>query len=159
MSPLPLQTLVARRSLSFAQTVARAHAVGSMNSLVRITRAGAWDYDNYEYDISANTVVYADPDDDSFGAPAGITTAQGPITMDVGDEPLYYDSATVFIPQSAPSNPRINDLVQVMACPDAEMIGRFFRITSVPVGGRLSASIALACMGVAPSRENTPAAP
>lgn len=144
---------VTRRSLGFAQRIGQAHATGAMNSLVVISRAGSWDQSRYEYDPDTPTVVYDDPDSPGAGLQAGVTPAEGPITMELGDENQYFSNVTVYIPQTAPINPRIDDLVKVTSCPDPEIEGRYFRVMDVPVGGRLSASIALACTGIAPSRE------
>jgi hypothetical protein len=147
------QSAISHRSLAFAQRLARLHAEGAMNSRVMITRKGIWDTAGYEYDPDTPTTIYDDPDSPGAGAIAGITEAQGPMEMQVGDEPSYYSSVTVYIPQTAPVNPIINDLVYVIDCPDTELEHRVFRVMDVPAGGRLSASIALSCQGVAPSRE------
>ena len=144
---------VTRRSLTYANRIATAHAIGAMNSRVVITRSGAWSLSDFEYDPNAPTTVYDDPDNPGAGAQAGVTPAQGPITMELGDENQYFSNVTVYIPQTAPTNPRIDDLVKVTYCPDPEIEGRFFRVMDVPVGGRINSSIALSCTGIAPSRE------
>jgi hypothetical protein len=59
----------------------------------------------------------------------------------------------VFIPASVPINPRVDDIVLVMANPDSDMVGRYFRVMGVPVGGRVNASSALSVVGIAPSRQ------
>jgi hypothetical protein len=131
-----------------------------MNSLVIITRSGIGEYDELTREYTAPGVVTVYDDDVLFGvgAKAGVTLATGPITMSVGDEPTYYANATVYIPatyipRSTPATPRIDDVVQVMASSDTGLIGRYFRIVDVPVGGRISASINLSCVGIAPSRQ------
>ena len=150
---VPAQTAVTQRSLAFAQRLARQHAEGAMNSLVVIRRKGVWSEADYEYDPESPQTIYDDPDTPGAGAKAGITLAQGPMELQIGDEPEYYSSVTVYIPQTAPTNPRVNDLVYVIHCPDPDIEGRVFRVLDVPSGGRISASIALSCTGVAPSRE------
>jgi hypothetical protein len=156
---ISLPTLVTRRSLAFGQTLSRQYADGAMNSLVIITRPVVAFYDETtrEYAMPAVTTIYDDTNElggwTGLGAKAGITVAGGPITMNMGDEPTYYSSATVYIPQSAPNAPRIDDLVLVMASPDTDMVGRNMRIIDVPVGGRISTSTALSCIGIAPSRQ------
>lgn len=154
-TPVPLATAIARRSLAYAQGLAQAHANGSMNSLVLITRPGSDTFNETtrEYGSGLQTVIYDDPDNAGAGAIAGVTLAQGPITMDLGDEPQYYSSITAYIPQQVPKLPRINDLLEIKANPDPDMVGRRFRIVDVPAGGRISASIALSCTGIAPSKE------
>lgn len=153
-----LAAAVARRSMTFATRAARASAAGSMNSLVVITRPsdqteGDYDLVTREYTPGEAAVIYDDEDTPGAGAIAGITVAQGPLQMDLGDEPQYYSSLTVYIPSPVPSVPRINDLVHVIASPDQPIIGRWFRVMDVPVGGRIDASFELQCQGIAPSRE------
>lgn len=147
--------MIARRSMKLADRFARSSAEGTMNSLVRITRPGEATYDEEtrEYGPGLQLLIYSDPLDPAKGGIAGITPAQGPITMELGDEPQYYSSVTVYLPQSAPKNPRINDIVEVLGSPDGDMVGRRFRVVDVPAGGRITASIALQCTGIAPSRE------
>lgn len=147
-----LATLLVRKSMSLAQSLVEPYAEGAMNSLVRITRNGGWDPDLAEYNPDGETVIYADSDDDTIGAMAGVTSSSGPISMDVGDEVEFYDSITVMIPRSHPAEPRINDLVRIMAGPDTDLIGRYFRITGVPVGGRLLPSNTFTATGIAKSR-------
>ena len=149
-----LQTMIVRRSLAFAQRRAQQAADGGMNSLVVITRNGQWSETDYEYDPGVAKVIYDDLETPGGGAIAGITDTSGGGSFDIGDEPTYTDSVRVTIPQSAPKNPRINDLVKVVASPDTDIVGRVFRVVDVTVGGRLTASIAMTCTGVAPSREN-----
>ena len=145
---------IARRSMAFATRTARATAKGTMNSLGLITRpGGGFDPDLREYDPSNPTVVYDDPTTPGAGNIAGITVAQGPINMDLGDEPQYYSSIAVYLPSDVPILPMINDLVLVKASPDQPIVGRYFRVLDVPVGGRIDASIDLQCTGIQPSRE------
>jgi len=141
--------------MAYAQQLAQPAAEGAMNSLVVITRPGTATFDetSREYQNGTASPIYDDPDFPGVGAKAGITLASGPITMNLGDEPQYYSSATISIPQSAPINPRIDDIVLVTANQDKDMIGRYFRVVDVPVGGRISASIDLSCVGIAPSRQ------
>jgi len=152
---MSLTTMLARRSLAYAQNVARAHAEGSMNSLVLITRpaSAAFDESTREYTPGLQEVIYDDPATPGAGGMAGVSPAQGPITMDLGDEPQYYSSATVYLPKDTPKVPMINDIVEVKTSPDEDMVGRRFRVVDVPAGGRIDASVALQCTGISPSRE------
>jgi hypothetical protein len=142
-----LQTQVAIRSLDFAQRAAQAHAVGAMNSVVRITRGGGWNPLTYEYDPDADEVIYQ--------GPGGVTLQTGSVQSDYADEPTYTSSATIYIPQSAPRTPRIDDLAEILSCPDPETVGAVFRIIDVVLGGRISASIQLSGTVTPASKEVT----
>lgn len=147
-----LSMLLVRKSLSLAQALVEPYAEGAMNSLVRITRGGSWDPAGGEWDPAGVSVIYADDVDPELGARAGITGSTGPSFLDVGDEPEYYDMISVMIPRSAPAEPLIDDLVEVMASPDHDIIGRHFRVTGLSVGGRLLPSTTLQCSGLAKSK-------
>lgn len=153
-----LVSAIATRSLAYATVVAQAHAIGSMNSLVTVTRDGSYDTGLREYDPELREVLYdawddaGDPTGD--GAIAGVSTAEGPSTLSLGDEPQYYSSITVYLPRSgAKKSIRIDDTVLVVTSPDPDIDGRFFRVTGVPAGGRLYASNTLHCTGIAPSKQ------
>ena len=137
----------ARRSLAFAQNHAQAYAEAAMNSVVRIIRPATASYDEAtrEYAVPATSFVYL--------GDAGITVAAGPITYSVGDEPTYFSSITCYVPHALLILPRIDDVIEVLTGPDADLNGRFFRITDVPVGGRVSTSMDLSATGIAPSRQ------
>jgi hypothetical protein len=146
-------TAVVRRSMSVAQSYAVRQAAGTQNSLVRITRAGAFNAAAGEYDPSAEQVIYDDPAFPGFGAQAGVTASSGPVTMGFGDEPEYYENLTVYLPKALTTKPRIDDLLQYMAGPDTNLVTRFFRVVSVESGGRLVPSTELRCMGISPSKQ------
>lgn len=147
-----LAAALVRKSLSLAQGMVQPYAEGAMNSLVVITRKGVYNADEGEYDPGATVTVYADSEDPTIGAMAGITSTSSSGSMDLGDEPAYFDTITVMIPRGS-LLPRIDDDVHVMAAPDTNLINRHFRVISVPAGGRLFPSITLTCSGVAPSRQ------
>lgn len=147
-----LSTLIVRKSIRFAQAQIEPFAEGAMNYLVRITRNGAWSSATGEYDPAGETVVYADTDDPSIGAMAGVLPTSASGTSLIADEAEYTDSLTVLIPRSAPEI-IIGDMVQVMAGPDTGIIGRYFRVDSVDAGGRLQPSQTISCTGVAKSRD------
>lgn len=151
-----LAELITRKSMSYAQSLARPYAEGAMNSLVLITRNGGFDEAAGEYNPGLKATVYDDVDFPTFGAKAGVTMTTGPITVNYGDEPEYLDNIQVMIPKSAPGlfmNPRIDDIVRIMANPDASLWGRFYRVQSVVAGGRISTSNTLLCSGAAPSKQ------
>jgi hypothetical protein len=141
-------------SLQFGSQYAQQHAEGAMNSLIVLTRRGSYDEVSREYDESATEVLYDNPSEPGTGARAGVATAQGPMNMSVGDEPTYYSSVQIYLPQDGPSkNPRVDDVAYVVASPEADIVGRYFRVIDAPVGGRMHASIQLQCVGIAPSRQ------
>lgn len=145
MAALP--QLCVQRSMSAAQARAQAYAEATQNSTISITRPASATYDEVarKYTKPAMGAVY--------NGSAGITIGAGPITLGIGDEPTYYDSCTVYIPHDPPTLPRIDDVVLVLTSPDVDLVGRSFRITNVPVGGRITTSIALSATGIAPSRQ------
>lgn len=150
---MTLAQRLVQRSLTFAQQLAQEHAVGAMNSLITITRYGsAWNSVAGEYGIGTPTVIYDDLTTPGAGAVAGVTPTQGPIQTSFGDEPEYYDTLNIFIPKDAPTLPMIDDTVLIISTPDAQFVGRQFRITSVGAGGRLVPSIDMRAQGIAPSR-------
>ncbi len=162
MSLQPLIQGIAKRALAFAQPQAEHYAEGTMNSLVRIFRNPQFVFNETTrlVEPANETVVYDDVDFPGFGAPAGITPATGPVTMEIGDEPQYYSNATVYIPVGAAFlRPQVDDIVQVMANQDADFIRRMLRVVDVPDGGRIQASQQLTCVGVQPSSNWTAPVP
>jgi hypothetical protein len=133
------------KSLSLAQKMGMQVAESTMNSTVEIRRPAADFFDDTTrlYTPRAAELIYS--------GMAGVPPATGSVEMDLGDEPTYYSSTTIKIPQNSP-HIRIDDVLQVITTPDDGMVNRFFRITDVPVGGRIVASIALSCVGISPSR-------
>lgn len=153
MSRASLTTGLTRKSMAFATTVAIAHALGAMNSLVLIERDGGYDEATREYDLEKTVTIYDNALVPGSGGEAGVVVTDGPSTMDIGDEPAYFDALTVYIPQHSPNLPRIDDLIFVMATPDADLVDRVFRVTSVANGGRILASNRISAVGVAPSKQ------
>ena len=139
--------MVTNRSLALAQSLAQAVSAGAMNSDVTMTRPEDGSYDD-------QARAYVPP----TGLPyylgeAGITPADGPIVMDLGDEPAYYSSISWMLPVGAPL-PRIDDQIKIIANPGSvHLVGRMFRVTNVKVGGRLVASTSGSATGVAPSKQ------
>lgn len=153
-----LAAAAARLSLAYGQQLAMDFAVSAMNSLVLITRPGSSGYDQTtrEYSPPNTVVVYDSVVVPGAGDIAGVTSANGPITYNIGDEPTYYESLTVTIPTTCPIQPRIDDLVTIKDNPDRDLINRVFRVTDVPAGGRINPSTTLTCTGIAPSRQWEP---
>ena len=88
------------------------------------------------------------------GWEAGVTIAQGPVTMSLGDEQQYYSSINVYLPHGRTlRRPRIDDLITIMSNPEQELEGRLFRVTDVPVGGRIFSSVQIQAIGIAPSKQ------
>lgn len=147
MNLATLAALGAQRSLTYAQDRAQAYAEAVMNARVSITRPASATYDEVtrEYTKPTSSPVYT--------GPAGLTIAGGPITMAIGDEPTYYSSLTAYVPHQLEILPRIDDVITVLAAPDVDLVGRSFRITDVPVGGRVTTSMSLSAVGIAPSRQ------
>jgi hypothetical protein len=151
---MSLVAQLAAKSLAYASGLAKANSLGSMNSLVIITRRGTYDLDSREYDPAAVEVLYDDPDHPGAGAIAGVASTSGPMSLSLGDEPAYYSSLTIYIPQDTPGKHiRIDDVVHIIATPDNYAVGRLYRVSDVPAGGRIFSSIELSCTGIAPSKQ------
>lgn len=142
------------KSLRLASVLAKAYSEGAMNSLVIIIRMGTYDPVSREYDTETKQILYDDFSYPGTGAKAGVAESSGASNLSLGDEPQYYSSVTVYVPQTAPIKTlMINDIVHVIYCPDNYAIGHFYRVDDIPAGGRTYSSIALHCTGIAPSRE------
>ena len=137
----------AQRSLTFAQHRAQDYAESVMNSTISIGRPAVASYNE-----TART--YTKPVmSPIYDGKAGVTLASGAGTYAVGDEPTYYSSITCHIPHAPALMPRIDDVITIEASPDPDLVGRTFRITDVPAGGRVATSIDLSATGIAPSRQ------
>ena len=137
----------AQRSLTFAQDRAQAYAESVMNSTVWIIRPAVATHNE-----AART--YVPPTMSAvYEGKAGVSLAAGAGSYSVGDEPTYYSSITCHIPHAPAIMPRIDDVILIDASPDPDLVGRAFRVTDVPAGGRVATSIDLAATGIAPSRQ------
>lgn len=158
LSSAQMYAKVSRRALTTAQHYASAYADAQRNSLVIVSRGYTFNETDRNWDRGSSTVIYDDKDaSDDFtglGAPAGIASTTGPMTVDFGDEPTSYDSVMIYLPLSMPVEPRIDDLVTVTYSPDRGFSGRTFRIEDVNAGGRLSSSVTCRASGPAPRKED-----
>jgi Family of unknown function (DUF6093) len=152
-----LAAAVTARSLDLAGHLAREYGQGAMNALITLTRLGSYDEVSREYDESATEVIYDNFSEPGAGAIAGVANTSGPINMDLGDEPQYYSSVTVYLPVDGPTKrPRVDDIVHIVAHHEDDIVNRHFRVVDVPVGGRIYSSMTLQCVGIAPSRQWQP---
>jgi hypothetical protein len=142
---LSVVTSAVNRSLAIAQSFAIAVATSNMNSQVQIKRMakGVFNETSRQMAQPSGTLVYD-------GA-AGLTVATGSTEIDLGDEITYFSSITCNLPQGS-NHIIVDDVIKVMASPDDDLVGRYFRVTDTPVGGRIVASINLRATGIVPSR-------
>ena len=130
-----------------------------MNSLVIITRprVGGYDQVTREYTQPATITIYDTRDAQGaftgLGAKAGVSLTNTASTFSIGDEPTYYSSITCYVPNVLETNIHIDDVVKFMVSPDIDIVGREFRVTDVPAGGRINTSTDLSCVGIDPSRQ------
>ena len=136
-----------QRSLAFAQVAAQAFSEAAMNSWVLIERPAPATYDESARAYAKPVMSFV------YTGKAGVTLAAGAGSFGVGDEPTYYASITCHIPHAPATMPRIDDVITIQACPDIDLVGRAFRVTDVPAGGRVATSVDLSATGIAPSRQ------
>lgn len=152
---------------AIAQAVARSNAMaiqlatpvieGNMTSTIRLTRTDAedlaWDPVANQVIAPAGDVIWEpDPDPGPDDLPTGIATIKtvsGPVTMALGDESQYFSSTFISIPMRA-RTPEVNDIAEVLTCPDAKLVGRFYRVVDVELGGQLPVVHRMQVVGIQP---------
>lgn len=130
-----------RRATLQAGPMARQYAEGNMIATVRVTRKTAATFNRTTGGAArgGTTTVY-----EGIGR---VYRINGGPTMDLGDEPLYFTSATVSIPLSA-SRPHVNDVVTVLSHPDPNVVSRVFKVDAVAAGGQIPVAHEMACTGI-----------
>lgn len=128
------------------------YAGANRTYVVRLWRPGA----DPTFDRTTGTWTNP-PDTKLYEGPARIRpTAPGGV-VDVGDEPVYFASAMISIDEYEGTQPRRNDLVEVVVdatSTGTRISGRWFKVEDVEVGGLLDYGPVLSCSGTAPSRRN-----
>ena len=137
----------AQRSLAFAQHRAQDFSESVMNSVIKVERPAVASYNETARAYTKPTMSPV------YDGKAGVTLASGAGTYSVGDEPTYYASITCHIPHAPAMMPMIDDVITIVTSPDTDLIGRTFRVTDVPAGGRVATSVDLSATGIAPSRQ------
>lgn len=115
-----------RRALQAAATRARAQVEANMTTTVTITRPAMLALDDEDLVATPGAVVYA--------GYAKVGRASGPVTYTIGDEVQFYSSSSCTIPllvDGVPTDPHVNDLLEVTGSDDPVMVGRRFRIVDV----------------------------
>lgn len=136
---------IVKRSTDLAVQRARAFAEANMQATVRIERPTepVFNRDTGDLGMAPDAIVYI--------GKARVYSVTGPATYALGDEPQYYSSSFVSIPQGM-AEPRIDDVVEVLAHPDPSLVGRFFRVQDVEAGGQMPAVKRMQVVGIQPSR-------
>lgn len=135
-----------RKSTYLATPMARAYAKGNMIARVRIDRPTSPVFDPVTGELGMG------PDETIYEGMARVASVQGPTQYFLGDEPQAYSNTLVSIPIEA-TKPRVDDVVEVLAHPDLEIIGRFFRVLDVEAGGHMPVVHRMQVVGIAPSRQ------
>ena len=137
---------IVRRSTALGTLRAQAYAEANMIATVKIERPlqPVFDQTTGALGMPADAVVYQ--------GKARVYGVSGPATYSVGDEPQYFSSTYVSIPQGA-ANPRVDDVIEVMSHPDASLVGRFFRVQDAESGGQMPAATRMQVIGIQPSRQ------
>lgn len=115
-----------RRALLNAAARVRAQVEANMTTTVVITRPSALALDGEDLVATLGATVYS--------GYAKIGKAQGPVTYTIGDEVQFYSSSSCTIPLmvgAAPTDPHVNDLLEVTGSDDPMMVGRRFRVVDV----------------------------
>lgn len=116
-----------RRALLNAAARVRAQVEANMTTTVLITRPPTLALDVVgDLQATPGAVVYS--------GYARIGKASGPVTYTLGDEVQFYSSSSCTIPlivDGVPTDPHVNDLLEVTGSDDPVMAGRRFRIVDV----------------------------
>lgn len=119
------------RSTKFAGRMARNYAERNMTAQVRIGRPGAV-VDGVDVShpstVLQRKVVY-------LGKARVYGVGSGG-SSNVGDELTFWSSSYVSIPLSATWT-QVDDMIEVVAHEDADVVGRWFRVVNVDSGGQL----------------------
>lgn len=137
-------------SKGYAQPIAQSYASGNRPYLVRLTRVGAASY----FDRTTKVLVNP-PDVTLYTGPARIFPVTGPVELELGDERQTFSSARISIDNYTGSEPRVDDLVEVLDNAQAQLgrlVGRVFTVNDVEAGGHFDIGWELTTTGVAPSR-------
>lgn len=136
-----------RRSTVFARPFAQEYAEGNMIATVRVTRPSVPVFDRTTGGLAsmgAETVVHE--------GPGRVYNVSGPAQYNLGDEPQYFSNTFISIPIGA-TKPRIDDVVEVLAHPDPNIVGRSFRVQDVEAGGQLPVVHRMQVVGIQASRQ------
>lgn len=130
-----------RRATLQASPLARQYAEGNMIARVRVTRTAKASFDRATGGSAKGStqVIW-----DGIGRVHRVSA--GP-TMDLGDEPQYFSTATISIPLDS-EQPQINDRVQVLSHPDPNIVGRIYKVDGVAAGGQIPVCHEMSCTGV-----------
>ncbi len=143
---MSILTGLVRRSTHMARPFARAYAEGNMIATVRVTRPSVPVFNRATGGLTAmgpETVVHH--------GPGRVYSVTGPQQYSMGDENQFYSSTFVSIPISA-TKPRIDDVVEVLAHPDPNIVGRSFRVQDVEAGGQIPVVHRMSVTGIQASR-------
>jgi hypothetical protein len=116
-----------RRAIQAAAARAAAQVEANMTSTVIITRPAQLALEP-DGDLTATIGATV------YSGWARVGKAQGPVTYTLGDEVQFYSSGTCTIPLTVsglPTDPHVNDLLEVTGSADPVMVGRRFRVVDV----------------------------
>jgi hypothetical protein len=152
---------------SLAEALVRRYTRRNQDAEVVIVRktAGTLDVDN---DLTADDGVVI------YRGQARVYLVQGPVTYALGEEPQYFSSTYVSIPDTYPADgdtnnsasetwtkgdpvhPQVDDVVEVHAHHDPYTVGRRFRVTDVEAGAQITSFIRMQVAGIQRYRGWTP---
>lgn len=138
-----------RRSVDFAQPLARAYVEGNMLVEVEITRPVP--------DVFSRDTGMSSQSDPSlvYQGPARMYGLDGTQTYSLGDEVQYFASSYVSIPLTA-NRPQPDDDIKIIDHPAASLIDRHYRVTGVNSGGLIPVCYRCQVTGAEPAPNATP---
>lgn len=144
---MSILTGLIKRSTTMVRPLAQAYAEGNMIATVRVTRPSTPVFNRATGGLAAmgaETLIHEGP-----GRVYGV---QGPVQYAIGEEQQFFSSTFVSIPIGA-TKPRVDDVVEVLAHPDPNIVGRSFRVQDVEAGGQIPVVHRMQVVGIQASRE------
>jgi hypothetical protein len=140
-------------SRSFVEALATRFALRNMDDEVVITRLA----DTQE---NPDGTLVGVPQLTVYEGKARCYNISGPVTYTLGEEPQYFSSSYISIPIMAgdppvPTEPMIDDVIQVVTHPDPLVVNKLFRAQDVESGGQFGPVRRMRVTGIQPSQQWT----
>lgn len=136
---------------TWAKSYVRGAAEAQFNCTVRI-------FPNGTPTLNATTGAYSAAEGvETYNGPARIWSADGGVTMNLGEGDYATTTTYCSIPWDATPVPENDNQIEVMACPgDPNLVGKVFRVMSVDGGGQMRATRRMQVTALAKNRSWQP---